>query len=73
MGPVFEFALAKASHGYILGAHMNEHTLLNNVMVYAKGTFTLGWLGDSPCYQPITLTPNPGKEREALCFLGMVF
>ena len=26
-----KFALAIASHGYILGAHMNEHTLLNDV------------------------------------------
>ena len=26
-------ALAVASHGYILGAHMNECTLLNNVML----------------------------------------
>jgi hypothetical protein len=25
-----EFALATASHGYILGAHMNEHMLLHN-------------------------------------------
>ena len=27
-----ESALAAASHGYILGVHMNELTLLNNVM-----------------------------------------
>ena len=28
----FECALVVASHGYILGAHVNEGTLLNNVM-----------------------------------------
>jgi hypothetical protein len=28
-----EYALATASHGYILRAHMSEHTLLNNVMI----------------------------------------
>ena len=27
-----EFALVVASHGYICGVHMNECTLLNNVM-----------------------------------------
>ena len=27
-----KFALVLKSHGYILKAHMNEHTLLNNVM-----------------------------------------
>ena len=27
-----EYVQAVASHGYILGAHMNERTLLNNVM-----------------------------------------
>ena len=28
----FESALVKASHDHILGAHMNKHTLLSNVM-----------------------------------------
>ena len=28
-----EYALATASHGCILRAHMSEHTLLNNVMI----------------------------------------
>ena len=29
---LIEYALAATSHGYILGTHMNEHRLLNNVM-----------------------------------------
>lgn len=28
----FQFALVAASHGYIFGIRMNEHTLLNNVV-----------------------------------------
>lgn len=31
-----EFALALTSHDYILKALMNEHTLLNNIMVTQK-------------------------------------
>ena len=31
-GGSWTFALAATSHGYILGTHMNEHTLVNNVM-----------------------------------------
>ena len=29
---MIESALLVASHGYVLGAHMNERTLLNNLM-----------------------------------------
>ena len=29
---VIKFALATTSHGYILGVHMNKHTLLNKTM-----------------------------------------
>ena len=32
----YECALDAAFHGYILGVHMNDHTLLNNVMLMAR-------------------------------------
>ena len=42
----FESALVAASHGYILGVHMNECTLLNNVMKRNTSSIKLEY--DSP-------------------------
>ena len=47
-----KYALVAASHGYILGAHMNKHTLLSNVMVEKRDLAKTN-----------IVKPNPGQGK----------